>query len=553
MGAKNCEETPRQKMISMMYLVLTALLALNVSKDILNAFIVVNESVEKTNITLTKKVEGNYASFEKALAISPDKVRENYDKAMEVKVLSDDMVAFIEELKVKVICETEGLDFDETKSAYDAYTKGKSETNPISVRELKKKDNFDIPTHFLCGDAHDATNGEAMVLKKKIDAYRSAILAFLEEKDKTFIGEKIGLLTEEEYTNLDGEKVNWMQQNFYHTILVADVVLLNKMISEVRNAEADVVAQLYTAVSEDDYKFDEIAAKVIPKTNYVLTGEEFVAQIFVAAYDTKQTPEIIVGSSVDSTTLEISGEQTKVEEVKNGVGIYRVGAGGTGVQTYGGVIRVKAPSGATKSYPFNGEYIVAQPSATVSPTKMNVFYIGVDNPVSISVPGVAQEKVRPGISNGSLTKTGNGEYIVRVTGGTESTVSVSAEMSDGSNKSMGTFPFRVKRVPSPIAKISNKIDGSIGKGSLLGAGAIIPVMENFEFELYYVIVGFDMLIQTQGQDLATAHSNNGSLTGQMKQLIQNSARGKRVTFEKIRARGPDGSIRQLSPIVFTIM
>lgn len=552
MGAKNCEETPRQKMIAMMYLVLTALLALNVSKDILNAFIVVNESVEKTNITLTKKVEGNYAAFEKALAISPEKVRENFDKAMEVRKLSDEMVAFIEELKVKVVCETEGLDFEETKAAYDAYMAGKSETNPISVRELKKKDNFDIPTNFLCGDSHDATNGEGIVLKQKIDAYRTAILAFLEEKDKKFIGGNIGLLTEEEYTNLDGEKINWMQQNFSHTILVADVVLLNKMVSEVRNAEADVVAQLYTAVSEDDYKFDEIAAKVIPKTNYVLTGEEFVAQIFVAAYDTKQVPEIIVGASVDSTTLEITGEQTKVEEVKDGVGIYRVAAGGTGVQTYGGVIRVTAPSGATKSYPFNGEYIVAQPSATVSPTKMNVFYIGVDNPVSISVPGVPQEKVRPSISNGSLSKVGNGEYIVKVTGGTSSTVNVGAEM-DGSSRSMGSFEFRVKRVPSPIATIAGKVDGSIGKGSLLGAGAIIPVMENFDFELYYTIVGFDMLIQTQGQDLATAHSGNGRFTGQMNQLIQSSARGKRVTFEKIRARGPDGSIRQLSPIVFTIM
>jgi len=324
------------------------------------------------------------------------------------------------------------------------------------------------------------------------------------------------------------------------------------MISEVRNAEADVVAQLYTAVSADDFKFDEIAAKVIPKSNYILTGEEFVAQIFVAAYDTKQTPEIIVGSSVDSTSLEITGEQMKVEEVENGVGIYRVAAGGIGVQTYGGVIKVTAPSGATKAYPFNGEYIVAQPSATVSPTKMNVFYIGVDNPVSISVPGVPTENVRPSISNGTLSKTGNGEYIVKVTGGTSSTVNVGAEI-DGANRSMGSFEFRVKRVPSPVATIAGKVDGSIGKGSLLGAGAIIPVMENFDFELYYTIVGFDMLIQTQGQDLATAHSNNGSFTGQMKQLIQNSARGKRVTFEKIRARGPDGSIRQLSPVVFTIM
>ncbi|HDQ16010.1 MAG TPA: gliding motility protein GldM, partial [Bacteroidetes bacterium] len=103
MGSKNCEETPRQKMIAMMYLVLTALLALNVSKDILNAFIVVNESMESTNITLSQKVEGNYAMFEKQMAISPEKVKENYDKAMEVKKLSDELVGYIEDIKITVI------------------------------------------------------------------------------------------------------------------------------------------------------------------------------------------------------------------------------------------------------------------------------------------------------------------------------------------------------------------------------------------------------------------------------------------------------------------
>jgi gliding motility-associated protein GldM len=553
MGAKNCEETPRQKMISMMYLVLTALLALNVSKDILNAFIVVNESMEQTNITLTKKVQGTYDKFDQALLLNREKVQENFDKAQKVRVLSDEMVALIDEIKIKVICETEGLDFEETKSAYLAFKDGKSEINPIAIREIDKKDNFDIPTNFFCGDSHDATNGEGIVLKEEIDTYRTAILSFLEEKDREFISSNIGLLTDEEYTDLDGKKVNWMQQNFYHTILVADVVLLNKMISEIRNAEADVVAQLYTAVDADDFKFDKIDAKVIAKSNYILTGEEFVAEIFVAAYDSKKPPEITVGSDVDSVSFEISGAQVEIEEFKDGMGIYKVPAGAPGLKTYGGVISVKAPSGGTKRYAFSGEYVVAQPSATVSPTKMNVFYIGVDNPVSISVPGVPTENVRPSISNGSLSKTGNGEYIVKVTGGTSATINVGAEMSDGANKSMGSFEFRVKRVPSPVATIAGKVDGSIGKGSLLGAGAIIPVMENFDFELYYVIVGFDMLIQTQGQDLATAHSNNGSFTGQMKQLIQNSARGKRVTFEKIRARGPDGSIRQLSPVVFTIM
>jgi gliding motility-associated protein GldM len=539
-------------MIAMMYLVLTALLALNVSKDILNAFIVVNESMETTNITLSQKVEGNYAMFEKQMAISPEKVKENYDKAMEVKKLSDELVEYIEDIKITIVSKTEGLDYEEAKAGYYAYLEGKSDVNPISARSLKKMDNYDIATNYFCGDKHDASNGEGMVLKNRIDEYKSKVLGLLDEKNRAIVEPKFGLETDGNYTDKNGKEQNWVQQNFYHTILVADVVILNKLIADVRNAEADVVAQLYTSVSDEDFKFDQIGAKVVPKSNYVLTGEEFEAQIFVAAYDSKTQPEIIVGSGVDSTSLEISGTQVTVEEFKDGVGIYRVQAGATGTQTYGGVINVKSPSGGVKAYPFQGEYTVAQPSATVSPTKMNVFYIGVDNPVSISVPGVPTEKVRPSISNGTLSATGGGNYNVRVTGGQTATINVGAEMEGGS-RSMGSFEFRVRRVPDPKATISGRTDGKISKNELLAAGAVIPIMENFEFDLHYLIVGYTMYIQTQGSDLASETSNSPAFTGSMRNLIKNAARGRKVTFEDIRAKGPDGSIRKLNPISLTIM
>ena len=444
------------------------------------------------------------------------------------------------------------MDFEETKTSYYAYLEGKSEENPISARNLKKMDNFDTPTNYFCGDKHDASNGEGMVLKNKIEEYKNKVLGLLDEKNRVIIEPKFGLETEGNYTDMSGKEINWVQQNFYHTILVADVVILNKLIADVRNAEADVVAQLYTSVSDDDFKFDQIGAKVVPKSNYVLTGEEFEAQIFVAAYDSKTKPEIIVGSGVDSTSLEISGTRVTVEEFKDGVGIYREKAGATGTQTYGGVINVKSPTGGVKAYPFQGEYTVAHPSATVSPTKMNVFYIGVDNPVSISVPGVPTEKVRPSISNGTLSATGGGNYNVRVTGGQTATINVGAEMEGGS-RSMGSFEFRVRRVPDPKATISGKTDGKISKNELLAAGAVIPIMENFEFDLHYLIVGYTMYIQTQGSDLASSTSSSPAFSSQMRSLIQNAARGRKVTFEDIRAKGPDGSIRKLNPISLTIM
>ncbi len=323
------------------------------------------------------------------------------------------------------------------------------------------------------------------------------------------------------------------------------------MVAEVRNSESDVIAQLFSAVSADDYKFDEIAAKVIPKSNYILTGEEYEAQIFVAAYDSKQQPEIIVGSSVDTITFEVLGNTVKVEGEK-GYGIYKVPAQSTGLKTYGGIIKVTSPSGAMKAYPFEGEYIVAAPSATVSPTKMNVFYIGVDNPVRIAVPGIPQENVRPSISNGNISSKGRGEYIVRVSGGNECTINVSAKMGERS-RSMGSFKFRVKRVPDPKAKIGGIASGAIGKAQLLAANAIIPTMEDFDFDLNFIITSFTMTLQVAGGDLVEAKSNSNKLTSEMISLIQDTKRGKKIFLEDIKAKGPDGSNRNLSPINLKIM
>lgn len=534
MGSKNCPETPRQKMISMMYLVLTAMLALNVSKDILQAFAVVNDSIVETNRIFDTKVEANYKTFDQAYALTPGKVKENYDKAQVVRKEAKSLVEYIQTIKWAIVGAVEGKTPEEVKAMEETALKdGKS-----FLAEINGKDNYDIPHRFLFGDSDKGEGGTKVgELKDKIVAFKKKMAEILGKYAEKV---NLGLAVEKEYPTISGEgTANWQVTNFYHTILAADVVILNKLILEVKNAEADVVAQLYAMVDIEGFSFDKVGAKVIAKSNYVLTGSEYEAEIFVAAYDSKQQPVIKVGSAVDSTTLAISGNVETIEG-KDGVGIYKVGAGSIGEQKFGGVIEITSRSGVKTSYPFNASYFVAQPSATVSADKMNVFYIGVDNPVTISVPGVANEKVRASISNGSLSPAGGGKYNVRVTGGAEAVINVSADM-DGSSRPMGSTKFRVKPIPTPIPKVANKISGNFTKAEILGSPYVLAVLENFDFDLRYNVVSFKFTYKNPAGDLIDIPGQGYMLNQQMKNLIQNSRRGDRFWVEDIIAAGPTGS------------
>ena len=544
MGAKNCPETPRQRMISMMYLVLTAMLALNVSKDILQAFAVVNDSIVETNRIFDTKVEANYKTFDQALALTPGKVKENYDKAQIVRKEAKALVEYIQTVKWAIVGAVEGKTPDEVKAMEEtALKEGKS-----FLAEISGKDNYDIPHRYLFGDSDKGEGGTKVgELKDKIVAFKKKMTEILGKYAEKV---NLGLAVEKDYPTISGEgTANWQVTNFYHTILAADVVILNKIILEVKNAEADVVSQLFAMVDAEGFSFDKVGAKVIAKSNYVLTGSEYEAEIFVAAYDSKQQPVIKVGSSVDSTTLQISGNVETIEG-KDGVGIYKVGAGSIGEQKFGGVIEITSRNGIKTSYPFNSSYLVAQPSATVSADKMNVFYIGVDNPVTISVPGVANEKVRASISNGSLSPAGGGKYTVRVTGGAEAVINVSADM-DGSSRPMGSTRFRVKPIPTPIPKVANKISGNFTKAEILGSPYVMAVLENFDFDLRYNVVSFKFTYKNAAGDLIDIPGQGYMLNQQMKTLIQNSRRGDRFWVEDIIAAGPTGS-KQIGSVTIRI-
>jgi gliding motility-associated protein GldM len=546
------KETPRQKMIAMMYLVLTALLALNVSKDMLEAFLVVNESMENTIEVFENKLGNLYLEFEKQYQLKPQKVGDYWEKAIKARKLSNELKDYVDHLIFDVVKQSEGKDSAtilqekfETRIMQDPYDPRKQIDVPmLNMAKVMTKDKYDESTNYFIN------RGKAKELREKIEEYKAAMINLVPPEFRENI--KLGLETDGIYYSADGEKQSWELHHFYHTILAATVTILNKIKAEVQTAEFDITAELFSEIDISDFKFDKIEAKIIPTTNYVLQGDKYEAEVLVTAFDTKQTPEVFVLHGAEEITISNKDRAQRVEG-EQGVVKLSFPASTIGPQRYAGVVEIVSPDGERIPYNFAGEYVVAPPSLTVAATKMNVFYIGVENPVSISVPGIADANLRPAISVGSLERDATGKsWIVKVPQGQPKAVISVDAMYQGESRPMGTAEFRIRRVPSPSAEIAGLVEGPIDKSTLLAAGAIIPVMRDFEFELFFEVKSFRMTTVIPGGDAQSKRGNGNRFTDEMISMIQSARKGQKFFFENIQAEGPDKIPRSLNPISLEI-
>jgi len=529
------KETPRQKMIGMMYLVLTALLAMNVSKDILNAFVAVDDSLIKTNQNFAAKNEAIDQAFKLADIDNHKKTGPYYDIAKEISKEAKDLDEYIKHIKVELIMHVEKVP--------------ENVADTMKLAKLTGKDNYNEPTHYLIGDNEEHATGEAKNLREKIEKFREFLTSKLKgvvKKPGAYAAfEKgLGLKTGKTYSAFEEKEVEWENNLFYHTPLAADITHLSQIQNDVRNTEGDALKILYDEITASDFKFDTLSAKVIAASNYVLSGTEYTADVFVAAFSTTQNPQVWLGQ-VDTVTNTIKGniDSTSVK-VSRGIGKYTMHTGADGLQKWSGLIRVKSPTGTIKSYPFKSEYMVAKPAASVSPQKMNVMYIGVDNPIAISAAGVAPTDIHPTITGcgGSMKPSGKpGEYIVTVSSVGTANIVVNATVN-GKNTPQGTFPFRVKRVPPPVAFFGTKKgDDKMSKAELTSILGVSAKLENFDFELKFDIVSFDISMSV-GSNIVTESSKSNRVTPAQSTMLKNAKTGGKVYIENVKAKGPDGSV-----------
>jgi len=542
------KETPRQKMIGMMYLILTAMLALNVSKEAVEAFRKVDMSLTKTTANYIKKNDITYAAFDAAAAENPEKAGAWKAKAYEVKGRADELYNYIQDLKVEIITTAEGTDSEALLP-----------DNQIDINKVKKIDENNVPSEILVGANQ---SGKGNYLKALIEDYRVYLVEILEGKDASAEKSILDILNTDDPQNLEKTGTeDWVTANFQTMPLVAAITMLSKMQVDVRNAETDVLNFLYTQIDAGAFRFNYIVPTVTTNTSYVMQGNEYEAKVFVAATDTTQDLEIFVGpyttkTNPDGTPLyEPTSQATQLPIDESGRGIYRVRPGSVGEKSWGGVIRMKAPDGTVRTYKFDQKYSVGMPNVVVSPTAMNVLYQGIQNPLDISVPGVGSDKLTVRMTNGDISKgkykNYRGEYVAQPrTVGQNAQIIVSANI-DGKVQSFPPVEFRVRRLPDPEARFANMKEGNVLKSVAAAQQVVTAVLENFEFDLTYTVTGFTVSVNDKGYEI-TAESNNNRLTDKQKGLIANLRAGQKLIIEKIKAVGPDGRTRDLNPIILKI-
>ena len=532
MGATNCPETPRQRMISMMYLVYTAMLALNVSADIINAFVTVGDSVEVTNRLMAGKAESTYTIFENAYNGNPGKVGENWAKAQEVREKTKKMLEYIDNIKYELHVAVDGLEGGVAESKKLLSEKGFS--------AIVKKDNYDIPTNYFLAGTEDGSAGKALELRKKIEAFQADMLTYAQSEAYKKQLKSMQIITEGTWKDAQDQEKNWQMYNFYHTIITADMVLLNKFKSEIQNAEMDLVNHLYSQVSADDFKFDQVTARVLPKSTYIIQGGQYEADVIVAAYDSKS-----------ELTGEVRGQNLVGD---SGMLKLKFGANALGEQKYKGTVFVKKETGSVP-YEFEGEYFVAAPSVTVSPTNLQLFYIGIPNPISVSVPGASLKDITVTVSGAGATldKVSDGQYTVTPKKqGERVKVHVRAKIA-GKEMDMGVAEFRTKNIPAPEALVGKQKDGRIEKGALKGIGGIRIDKGGFDFPVQYKVASYNILLLQNGEVVKEAAITGGKFTPDIMSAIDKLRRGAKVLIDNIRAVGPTGTVTTANTsIILTI-
>ena len=499
---------PRQKMINLMYLVLTALLALNVSSEILNAFKVVDKSLQNSSSNLASANNTLYASLTEKLADpkTAEKAKIWEPKAEQAKKLSDDLNAYIDGLK------------SELKKA--------SDLTMVDGKESFKEDNLDAATRLF------DTQGKGKELQAKLAAYKSAMLEIDPEIKTKF--EKTLPIDVEPPVGQDGTKKDFTNAYFHMTPTVAGLTLLSKFQNNVKNAENQVVTFCHEQIGAVKIKFDKTGVLVGQSSNYIMPGQEIEITAGIGAYSSAAQPKISIGGSASA--------------VVDGKATYKVAASGAGKHTIPVSVTYLDQDGISQTKTETVEYTVGTPGgAAIMLDKMNVFYIGVRNPITIS-SGSGWDKTNVSITGGTMSGS-NGNRVVTVSGGTAASITVTA---DGKSSK---FDFRIKTIPDPIGMVGPSKGGRMQSNIFKAQDFLRAELQNFDFDARFNVTGATVYFAGAGfansGSIQTASITSGSLAP-IKSKMDLCKPGSTVTFDDLKVVGPDGRTRTIPPVSFVL-
>lgn len=501
--------SPRQKMINLMYVVLMAMLALNVSNDVLKGFVLVGDSLDRTIGNAEKENRAIYEDLATQLQANPTKVRPWHDKAQQLRAASDSLCNEAERFKWAIAREVDGAD-----------------GNP---RQLENKEDLEAAATIML----NPVSQRGKKLFAHINRYRNFVLSFVSDKRQQAI--IASNLSTDIPSSPDNLGKNWQEYMFESMPSIAAITMLSKLQSDVRKAESEVLHTLMSNIDVKDIRVNELNAYVLPEATTLFPGDEFKSRIFMAAVDTTQRPEIYVNGR------PIHGD-----------GRYNFRVGAPGEYNFSGYITMPNAAGEMIRRQFTQKYQVIAPpmGATVAADLMNVLYAGYDNPISVSASGLNADKISLTMSGGTLTAKGNGKYVARPAKvGQEVSFTVTGNVN-GKSQTMGAFAFKVRKLPDPSAFIQLGDDmfrgGKVAKGSIVGAQRLGAAIDDGLLNIPFRVLSFECVFFDRMGNVLPRRSEGPNFTDDQRSMIRDLSRGRRFYISSVRAVGPDGIERTLS-------
>ena len=483
-----------------------AMLALNISTEVLNGFSIVEESLNRTTANSGKENKAIFDDFEEQMRKNPAKVRQWFEKATAVKNMSDSLYNYAQSLKRQIVMEADGED-----------------GNPA---DIKNKDDLEAASQVMLAPG----TGQGKKLYDAINSYRENILRFVSDPlQKKIISSNLSTAVPQNENTLGK---NWQEYMFEDMPAAAAVTLLSKLQSDIRYAEGEVLHTLVANIGLKDIRVNKLEAFVVPSSTKLFPGDRMTAKMVMAAVDTTQVPEVYVNGR------KINGDT------------YSFNVGGVGEYNFSGYILMHDIAGNVLRRDFNQKYSVVAPplaptGATLSADLMNVLYAGFENPISVSVSNTPQSSVSVSMSGGSIRSTGAGHYIaVPSAVGQDVTFNVSAK-----GKSVGSFTFHVRKLPDPTAYIALGTDrfkgGGLQKGALMGSAGIKAAIDDGLLDIPFKVLSFETVFFDNMGNAVPLASSGASFSPRQKEQFRQLSRNKRFYITRVTAIGPDGITRKL--------
>ncbi len=516
--------TPRQKMINLMYLVFIAMMALNMSKEVLSAFGLMNEKFEKTNESAKLVNENLLTGLQGRAEDDPTRYKDPYAKAQEISKLSNEFFTYLGTLKASIV--------EKVKLTED---------NKLPYEQMDKGEVIDLA--WFNGDNYSDKGNEII---KKFNDYRENVKKVLgPDVSYKFLKDNL----DEKFNTNDvkdsqGITKQYLDYNYKGFPAIASLAKLSALQNDVREIEQEAYNlflgnSLKQAASMTNYK-----AMVFTDKSVYFAGEPIKGSVVLARYDRSTVPTEVV---VNGAKINLSNANA----FENGQVKINMTAGGLGEHKFTGHFTFMEDGKAIPVAIESSNYVVvSRPnSATIAADKMNVVYMGLDNPISASFSGVPSDKVSVTASSGSLSKVGDGKYILKPAAGREVVITATGTLPDGKAVSDKKV-FRIKPVPKPFGTIRGEYAAK-GPASNLKIVTIGAKFDDFEFEANLQVTEFTIIFPNGlGSDVI----QGTRLTDAAQRKADRLKPGDivRITGIKTKLTGVNLQIKQAADATFTI-